>query len=412
MTKFVSTRQRARLSVNETARRVSRTRRTVYRWQKGDTAPDQSAMELLQGLCPKPSSASAADFTFIDLFAGIGGLRKGFEGAGGRCVYTCEWDKYSRQTYEANFPHDDHEIAGDIREVSADEVPDHDLLLAGFPCQPFSIAGVSKKNALNRPHGFACEAQGTLFYDVARIIREKKPKAFLLENVKNLLNHDRGQTFRVIHDVLKNQLGYHISFRVLDAKSWLPQHRERIFIVGFREECGFDLADLVVPDPFKGPKLRSILHAEDGSESVDRHYIGRDGKVSDRYTLTPHLWKYLQDYAEKHRQKGNGFGFGLFGPEDVARTLSARYYKDGSEILIRQAGETPRRLTPRECARLMGFDEPGKSEFFIPVSDTQAYKQFGNSVAVPTVRAVADFMKPYLTGTAVKHQLIPEAECA
>jgi len=398
--------------VNETAKRVSRTRRTVYRWQKGETAPDQGAVAILEDLCPKLPKLPPAEFRFIDLFAGIGGLRKGFEAEGGRCVYTCEWDKYSRQTYEANFPHDDHEIAGDIRQVSAEDVPDHDLLLAGFPCQPFSIAGVSKKNALNRPHGFACEAQGTLFYDVARIIRHKRPKAFLLENVKNLLNHDRGQTFRIIHDVLRNQLGYHISFRVLDAKSWLPQHRERIFIVGFREECGFDLNDLVVPDPFKGPKLGSILHAEDGSEAADRHYIDRDGKVSDRYTLTPHLWRYLQDYAEKHRQKGNGFGFGLFGPEDVARTLSARYYKDGSEILIRQPGGSPRRLTPRECARLMGFDAPGQSDFFIPVSDTQAYKQFGNSVAVPAVRAVAEYMKPYLLGSLGLAAALPEAECA
>jgi len=316
------------------------------------------------------------NFRFIDLFAGIGGLRRGFEPLGGRCVFTCEWDRYSQQTYRANFPDDDHEIAGDIRAVEAEDIPSHDVLLAGFPCQPFSIAGVSKKNALNRPHGFACETQGTLFYEVARIIGHHRPAAFLLENVKNLLSHDRGRTFQVIRDVLTRDLGYRIQWRVIDARHWVPQHRERIFIAGFREPNGFDFRAMPMPGPSEGPLLGSIL----------------EGETDPKYTLSDKLWGYLRNYAEKHRAKGNGFGFGLCGPDDVARTLSARYHKDGSEILIAQEGKNPRRLTPRECARLMGFDRPGREPVRIPVSDTQAYRQFGNSVAVPAVEAVARHM--------------------
>jgi DNA (cytosine-5)-methyltransferase 1 len=320
-------------------------------------------------------------FTFVDLFAGIGGLRRGFEPIGGRCLFTCEWDRYSQQTYRANFPGDEHQIAGDIREVNAGTIPSHDVLLAGFPCQPFSIAGVSKKNALNRPHGFACEAQGTLFHEVARIIRRHQPQAFVLENVKNLVNHDRGRTFRVIHDILTQELGYRTHWKVIDARSWVPQHRERIFIVGFREQNAFTFDDMEIPDPMAGPKLKTILHKK---------------SPAGKYTLSAHLWGYLQDYAEKHRLKGNGFGFGLFGPDDVARTLSARYHKDGSEILIRQNGRPPRRLTPRECARLMGFDSPGRTPTSIPVSDTQAYRQFGNAVVVPVVEAVARHMRSFI----------------
>lgn len=331
-----------------------------------------------------------AAFTFIDLFAGIGGLRRGFEPTGGKCVFTSEWDKYSQITYRANFPGDDHEIAGDIRKVDAADIPKHDLLLAGFPCQPFSIAGVSKKNALNRPHGFACEAQGTLFYEVARIISHHQPKAFVLENVKNLVNHDQGRTFRVIHDVLAKELGYQIRWKVIDAKSWVPQHRERIFIVGFREPNGFSFDDMHIPGPTDGPRLATVLHTV--GAAAEKAFTHEDGRVADKYTLSEHLWGYLQGYAEKHRLKGNGFGFGLFGGDDVARTLSARYHKDGSEILIRQEGKAPRRLTPRECARLMGFDSPGRVPMKIPVSDTQAYRQFGNSVVVPVVEAVANHM--------------------
>jgi len=374
--------------------------------RKGGTKSAQKsrkppALRLVQKQDEGHGAGGSAAFRFIDLFAGIGGMRRGFESIGGKCVFTCEWDRYSQKTYRENFPRDTHEIAGDIREVDAADIPDHDVLLAGFPCQPFSIAGVSKKNALNRPHGFACEAQGTLFFDVARIIKEHRPKAFLLENVKNLVNHDSGRTFQVIKDVLEQELGYRISCRVIDAKSWVPQHRERIFIAGFREPGNFDLNSMPVPDVLSGPKLSSVLHPEDGSEIEEpRFTTGNPAKVNDKYTLTAHLWKYLRDYAEKHRAAGNGFGFGLFGPDDVARTLSARYFKDGSEILIRRKGGRPRRLSPRECARLMGFDEQRKSDWKIPVSDTQAYKQFGNAVVVPVVSAVASHMLPYIIKTA------------
>lgn len=338
----------------------------------------------------------SADFTFIDLFAGIGGLRRGFESIGGRCVFTSEWDKYSQQTYRANFPDDDHPINGDIRAVEAADIPAHDVLLAGFPCQPFSIAGVSKKNALGRAHGFADETQGTLFYDVARIIAHHRPAAFLLENVRNLVSHDKGNTFRTIRKVLEEELGYTVDYRIIDGRHWTPQHRERIFIVGFREDQGFRFADMKVPDA--APKLREILHPQNGGEAPDQRFtVGNFGNVSPKYTLTEHLWGYLQRYKEKHQKAGNGFGFGLVGPDDVSRTLSARYYKDGSEILVKQEeGKVPRRLTPRECARLMGFDEPQGSDFIIPVSDTQAYRQFGNSVVVPAVKAVAEHMKPHL----------------
>jgi DNA (cytosine-5)-methyltransferase 1 len=330
-------------------------------------------------------------FTFIDLFAGIGGMRLGFEAAGGHCVFTSEWNPFAQKTYAANFP-GRHAIVGDIRTQSENELPDHDVLLAGFPCQPFSIAGVSKKNALGRPHGFACATQGTLFFDVARILAAKQPRAFLLENVKNLLSHDRGHTFRVIRQTLEEELGYQISWRVIDAAHFVPQHRERILIAGFREPNAFSLDD--VPLPATSPKLQTILHPEDGSEPPEEPYtLPPQSAVNSKYTLTAHLWRYLQDYAAKHRAAGNGFGFGLVTGNDIARTLSARYYKDGSEILIsRGPRATPRRLTPRECARLQGFPD----SFRIPVSDTQAYKQFGNSVAVPVIAAVAAAMRPWI----------------
>ena len=335
-------------------------------------------------------------FTFIDLFAGIGGLRLAMESIGGRCVFTSEWDKYARYTYEANY-RDNRTIAGDIREVAATDVPTHTVLCAGFPCQPFSIAGVSKKNALGRKHGFECEAQGTLFYDVVRILKHHRPPAFLLENVKNLRSHDKGTTYRVIIGALE-ELGYTVRARVIDALHFLPQHRERIVLVGFREDTGFTFDDLYLPK--KGHStMRSVLHSEDGSETPERDYtLGPDAVVNPKYTLTDHLWGYLRDYAEKHKAAGNGFGFGLVGPDDTCRTLSARYYKDGSEILVAQRGCNPRRLTPRECARIMGYpdnfiipDEPGRR-----ISDTQAYKQFGNSVAVPVFKEVARIMAPHI----------------
>lgn len=394
---FSLLRQRAGLSIDDFADKSGFSRRTVYRWESGETVPRKAALHLLRDRVDEFSHdpRSQSKFRFIDLFAGIGGLRRGFEPLGGECVFTSEWDRYSQKTYLANFECE-HEFAGDITKVPVADIPEHDVLLAGFPCQPFSIAGVSKKNALGRAHGFACEAQGTLFFDVARIIKHHRPRAFLLENVKNLVNHDRGRTFEVIQHILKVELGYEVHKRVINAKSYVPQNRERIFIVGFCEKTDFDFDALAVPDPLAGPKLATILHPEDGSELPDRQFLSKDGRVLDKYTLTDHLWKYLQGYAAKHQLAGNGFGFGLVGPNDVSRTLSARYYKDGSEILVQQPGKAPRRLTPRECARLMGFEEPGKSDFVVPVSDTQAYRQFGNAVVVPVVKAVAQHMAPYI----------------
>lgn len=343
-------------------------------------------------------------FTFIDLFAGIGGLRRGFDAIGGKCVFTCELNRYSQETYRANFDVD-HEVAGDITKINEAEIPRHDVLLAGFPCQPFSLAGVSKKNSLGRAHGFADEAQGTLFFDIVRILRHHKPRAFLLENVKNLLSHDRKNTFRVILSAL-DELGYDVDHRIIDARHWVPQHRERIFIAGFRRELGvkFSMDDVSIPlGP--APTLSSILHPEDGSEAADGHFtFGPDGKVHKRYTLSDGLWSYLQRYAEKHRAAGNGFGFGLVGPNSVARTLSARYHKDGSEILVAQPGQNPRRLTPKECARLMGFERRGSNQpWIIPVSDTQAYRQFGNAVAAPVSVAIAEAMAPWL----VENEILP-----
>ena len=344
-----------------------------------------------------PARQTDHSFTFIDLFAGIGGIRLGFEANGGKCIFTSEWDPYAQKTYGANFP-DDHEITGDITAVNEHDVPRADVLLAGFPCQPFSIAGVSKKNSLGRAHGFMCKTQGTLFFDVARIIDVMRPKAFMLENVKNLISHDKGNTFRVILDTLENELKYRVHYKVIDAAHFVPQHRERIIIAGFRENTGFDWSALNLPERSL-QTLSNILHPQDGTEQAEEPYTwGKRAMVSPKYTLTDNLWRYLQDYAAKHKAAGNGFGFGLVGPDDIARTLSARYYKDGSEILVRRKKGNPRRLTPRECARLMGFDRPGQPPFQIVVSDTQAYKQFGNSVAVPVVEAIARALVPIVTG--------------
>jgi DNA (cytosine-5)-methyltransferase 1 len=349
-------------------------------------------------------------FSFIDLFAGIGGIRQAFEGIGGECVFSSEWDAYAQKTYRANYPDDNHGIYGDIACAQVEEIPDHDVLVAGFPCQPFSIAGVSKKNALGRAHGFHDDTQGTLFFDIARIIDEKRPRAFLLENVKNLVSHDKGRTFDVIRRTLRDELGYHIHYRVIDGAHFAPQHRERILIAGFREPVAFNWD--IRPLPAKGGRLLGeILHKTDGSEPVlphdgDRFFDHHSQSVQSRYTLTPRLWAYLQAYAEKHRAKGNGFGYGLVGADSVTRTLSARYYKDGSEILVRQGeGAPPRRLTPRECARLMGFAD----SFKIPVSDTRAYKQFGNSVVVGAVAHAAHLMGPFLWGATTVATAAPAA---
>lgn len=382
------------MTQKELALRVGCSTKTISRWENRQTRLplhlELAFDKLLADISPLPS-IEEPDFTFIDLFAGIGGIRFGFERIGGQCVFTSEWDDYAKKTYLANFP-GSHDIAGDITKIDARNIPDHDVLLAGFPCQPFSIAGVSKKNALGVPHGFECATQGTLFFDVARIIKEKRPKAFLLENVKNLLSHDKGNTFRVITETLEKELNYKITWRVIDGQNFVPQHRERILIIGFREDSLFSWE--AAPYPSEKPSsMKDILHREDGSEiDVDEgRYLEKNGRVKDKYILSDNLWSYLKTYAEKHRAKGNGFGFGLVGPNGVSRTLSARYYKDGSEILIdRGPDKNPRRLTPRECARLMGFPD----SFRIVVSDTRAYKQFGNSVVCPLIKHVAQLMKP------------------
>jgi len=386
-----------RFSPKEVAQALGVTPKTVRRWQARETEPKPYIADAIrQRLLPfgEPPRGEGK-FRFIDLFAGIGGIRTAFEKQGGRCVFTSEWDPYAKQTYRANFHDGDgHVFADDITQVHEDDVPDHDVLLAGFPCQPFSIAGVSKKNSLGRAHGFADLTQGTLFFDVARIIDRKRPRAFMLENVKNLVSHDKGRTFDTIIKVLREELGYHVHFKVINGKHFGPQHRERIIIVGFREDVPFSWDDLELPELAAAPKMDSVLHRQDGSEVEASPYVGGEkGKVLDKYTLSDKLWEYLQNYAAKHREKGNGFGFGLVNNESTCRTLSARYYKDGSEILISQgAKKNPRRLTPRECARLMGFDD----NLRIPVSDTRAYKQFGNSVVVPVIGEVARIMVPHL----------------
>ena len=306
------------------------------------------------------------EFKFIDLFCGIGGFRLAFEKAGCKCVFSSDWDKFSRQTYFENFKE---MPAGDINEVEVSDIPKFDILTAGFPCQPFSLAGVSKKNSLGRSHGFEDQNQGNLFFRIRDILKYHRPSAFILENVKNLKGHDKGNTFSIIRNILTDELKYNIHFKVIDAKSVVPQHRERIYIVGFKDARHFDFPEF----PKVGPTLGKILSP----------------RVSSKYTISTHLYNYLKAYAEKHRAAGNGFGYSEFTRKDVARTLSARYHKDGSEILIKQNNNSnPRRLTPRECARLMGFDD----DFKIPVSDTQAYRQFGNSVVVPVVEEIAKNM--------------------
>ena len=356
-------------------------------------SPDRGSVPFIKG--KKSAKAmqigpemKSEKFTFIDLFAGIGGFRLALEQAGGRCLFGSEWNKFAQVTYEANFGEVPY---GDIRKVDTRQIPDHDILVAGFPCQPFSIAGVTKKNALGRPHGFLDNVQGTLFFDVARIIGAKRPKTFILENVRNLIHHDQGKTFRTILSTL-NGLEYAIFWKVVDAKTYVPQHRERIFIVGFdaRRYLPFSFT-------FPKPPAHRLSELDDVLETVPL----------EKYTLTDHQWDYLKNYAEKHRLKGNGFHYGLVDPSSdrITRTLSARYYKDGSEILIGQDGRNPRRLTPRECARLMGFPD----SFSIPVSDTQAYRQFGNAVVPPVVRAlVGSVLRAMANGPYIQEAAKPE----
>lgn len=419
--------------LNPTKKPNGRCRETINRWLTGKVAGPaltHAEFETLSALLPQPpKNHPNYDFRFIDLFAGIGGIRRGFEEIGGQCVFTSEWNDYAVRTYKANYYCDpaQHTFNSDIRKVTLSErediseeeaykhidqaIPDHDVLLAGFPCQPFSIAGVSKKNALGRAHGFECKTQGTLFFDVARILAAKRPAAFLLENVKNLKSHDKGRTFKVIVETLE-ELGYWVADvdaagakdpKIIDGKHFVPQHRERIVLVGFRKDLKvhdkFTLADVAKQFPKKRPKLEDIL----------------DNDVDPKYILTPKLWEYLFNYSIKHKQKGNGFGYGLVSGNDITRTLSARYYKDGSEILIdrgynhaldfhdeENVKNRPRRLTPVECSRLMGYARVDETPFRIPVSDTQAYKQFGNSVVVPVFRAVAKLMKPRIMEAKAK----------
>lgn len=395
---------RERYTQKEISYRLNVDVRTVRRWEVRETDPppylaDAIRQRLLYSRHIESPQSSL--FSFVDLFAGIGGMRTGFEDYDGYCVFSSEWNKFAQKTYIENFPHCSTQLFGDITQIHEKDIPDHDVLLAGFPCQPFSIAGVSKKNALGRPHGFECATQGTLFFDVARIIATKRPKAFLLENVKNLRSHDKGNTFKIIIQTLQNELGYNVHYKLIDGQHFVPQHRERILIAGFRKTTKFSWDDLKLPKK-GGIKLASVLHPQDGSEVAEEPYTtGKLGKVNSKYTLTPKLWAYLQAYAEKHRKAGNGFGFGLVDGESVARTLSARYYKDGSEILVSQGRKKrPRRLTPRECARIMGFPDT----FMIPVSDTQSYRQFGNSVVVPVIREVARIMIPHVLEMSEKRR--------
>lgn len=367
---------------------------TVERWETGKVQPKPVSVPALKELYYGTTHEDGTDFRTIDLFAGIGGIRRGFASAGGHAVFSSEWNEFSARTYRTNYGFAE-TMAGDITQVDANDIPDCDVVLAGFPCQPFSLAGVSKKRSLGRETGFRDKTQGTLFFDVARIIAAKRPAAFLLENVKNLTSHDRGRTFKVILDALQNELGYEVHWKVVDGQHFVPQHRERIYIVGFRSKTDFTWDDLKYPD--HQPVLADILHKTDGTEPYlpwdgEKYFDFEHNKVQDKYTLTPRLWQYLQDYKKKHEALGHGFGYGLVTPDMVSRTLSARYHKDGSEILVAQCDERPRRLTPRECARLMGYPD----ELRIPVSDTQAYRQFGNSVVVPAIAEVARIMRPHI----------------
>ena len=380
--------EKAGIELDELAEILDQSVRQIKRYIAGDCNPRKPVSDLMRKLARSRVTLPIQDpdFRFIDLFAGIGGMRLGFEPIGGKCVFTSEWDYHSQRTYLRNFPDgDDHKFVGDIHPYSENPslIPEHDVLLAGFPCQPFSLAGVSKKNALGRKHGFECAEQGNLFFEIAKILHHHRPAAFLLENVKNLKSHDKGRTFEIILDTLTKDLGYKVQTRIISSEAFVPQKRQRIFIVGFRDQTNFDFKDFdaYLPPEKEWPTLASILQSHN--------------EIDQKYTLTPKLWEYLQEYRRKHKKAGNGFGFTTNGPKDVARTLSARYYKDGSEILIKQRGRRPRRLTPLECARLMGFERENRS-WIIPVSDLQAYKQFGNAVVVPVIAAIAQTMRPSL----------------
>ncbi|WP_097053620.1 DNA (cytosine-5-)-methyltransferase [Thalassospira xiamenensis] len=398
---FFLHRAAARYTSAEAAKALGVTVTTLRSWENGRKEPPIGALCAMKSVAMsrgvfRPANDNP-EFTFVDLFAGIGGLRQAFQEAGGECVFTSEWNRFSVETYVSNFGFG-HPIKGDITIVDENEIPEHDILVAGFPCQPFSLAGVSKKNSLGRPHGFADETQGTLFFDVARIINAKQPKAFVLENVRDLKHHDRGRTMAIVLKTLRAAGYKNTRYQVMNGASWVPQNRERLVIVGTRDGEAFDFSRVCIPD--KGPVLRTILHTPEVPQSWDSVYAP-GGDVS-KFTLSDKLWEFHRRHAAKHKASGNSFGYGLVTGNSVAtRTLSARYYKDGSEILVSQSGKNPRRLTPRECARLMGFDRDGIAPFHIPVSNSQAWRQFGNSVVVPMFAAVAKSLVDHLRGQQV-----------
>ena len=338
-------------------------------WEAGKAEPTQEMLQKLNKLCtevPFPNiSEDECKFTYIDLFAGIGGIRLPFQELGGRCVFSSEWDSQAQKTYRLNYGE---QPAGDITKIDETGLPDFDILLGGFPCQPFSQAGLHR--------GFE-DTRGTLFFDIARILKAKRPHAFLLENVKQLQGHDKGRTIQVIRDTL-HELNYHVDTKILAATDFgLPQKRERIYIVGFDKEYYEVPEDYLFPypAPTKIPtKVGDII----------------DEKVHERYTISDKLLEGFLRRKADHQQKGDGFSYNTVTKDsEYTCTLLARYYKDGKEILLEQGdGKNPRRLTPRECARLQGFPE----QFIIPVSDVSAYKQFGNSVAVSVIRAIANVM--------------------
>ena len=345
--------------------------------------PAQPAYATTGLLNPMPKPPGR--YRFLDVFAGIGGFRFGFEPNRGECVWSCEIDPYARRTYCANHDQLEEDIFPDVRQAGPADVPDHEVLIAGFACQPFSKSGISKLNSLGKPHGFRDRTRGTLFFEICRILATHRPPAFLLENVPNLVNHDGGQTFRAVYDILEGELGYHVTHRVLDARPYVPQHRRRIFIAGHQEPDRPGLHNLELPPPESGPMLANILHPQDGSEPPEYPFTeGLMAQVGPNYTLGNGTWETLLRHRAKHQNAGNGFGYTLADPQAATRTLTARYHKDGQEILIPQPGSNPRRLTPRECARLMGMPE-----LRIPVSDTRAYRQLGNSVVPPLVEQIA-----------------------
>ena len=343
-----------------------------------DQLPYQNSFSFVYDDIPYPPPKKA-EFTFIDLFAGIGGFRMAFQDVGGNCVFSSEWDKYAKKTYEANFGEVPY---GDIRKIKKSSIPDHDVLLAGFPCQPFSLAGVSKKKSLGRKHGFQDETQGTLFFEIKEILKQKQPKAFMLENVKNLISHDNKHTFEIIRHTLEDVLGYVVNWKIVDGANWAPQHRERIFIVGYHpDKIKITRDKIIIPEKprgaYKRPELKDIIHQ----------------KVDKKYTLGPGTWSTLERHKAHHAAAGNGFGYGLhsmpISDGTVTRTISSRYHKDGAEVLIGQKGDRPRRLTVEEAMQLQGYNP---ERFKFPVSDTQAYRQIGNSVVVPAILGTAKEM--------------------